>query len=269
MQKKSIVEIDTEGKVSVYDDLEIVKYDHIPVGAYGVVTIASMFSKQQYLVTKAVKIPNSSETIVGQHVDMNEIDKYFSEKSIAAHNDLGVINNLGYLYYGIQGSGKTTTMLSIADKLQKKMNARTFICSGLEDLIYIFKTVTLLREKCGEFLCVVVWDECEKDMEDYEGHVKSYMDGSDSINNVIFLAATNYLEKIPRTIRDRKSRFKYVIDVSGIDNEIVINEILHGMNSTLRNKISDVAIKRIVPQLKGSTVDDIKHKFLETVIFNS
>ena len=51
-----------------------------------------------------------------------------------------------------------------------------------------------------------------------EGLIKTFLDGSSSTNNTIFLAMTNYIERIPDSIKNRPSRFKYQIEIEEVSN---------------------------------------------------
>ena len=96
-----------------------------------------------------------------------------------------------------------------------------------------------------------------------ESIVKTILDGNSSIDNCIFLAATNYLDKIPEAIRNRPSRFKYVLDIEGIQNESEIVDILLPMIGGLfeHSEITEFALI-----LKGETLDFIKQFALDKIM---
>jgi hypothetical protein len=110
-------------------------------------------------------------------------------------------------------------------------------------------------------------DECEDMFEGYEDEVKAILDGVNTIPNSLFLAATNHIDKIPESIKDRPSRFGYVRDVSRLEHEDVILSILQVLNNDLTDdlKLEDDLIRSFVSELKSCTFDELKRFFTQKV----
>jgi len=73
---------------------------------------------------------------------------------------------------------------------------------------------------------IFIADEFERYAVDYESEMKNFLDGNESINNMLFLAATNYIDRIPDTLKERPPRFRIVEEVVGIKDKAVMKEIL-------------------------------------------
>jgi len=96
-----------------------------------------------------------------------------------------------------------------------------------------------------------------------EGILKTIMDGNQSIDNCIFFGATNYIDKIPDAVKCRESRYKYVLDIEGIQNPDDISEILAPFISDLF-KPEEITI--FANTLKGSTLDLIKQFAMDKIM---
>jgi DNA polymerase III delta prime subunit len=90
------------------------------------------------------------------------------------------------------------------------------------------------------------------------------MDGIKSIDNCMFFTATNYIDKIPKTIKERKSRIKYSIQATGINDLDVIEKFLK-INLESIDMDYDLT-KKDLEELKGSTVDDLKQLILDKIM---
>ena len=99
---------------------------------------------------------------------------------------------------------------------------------------------------------------------DFEQEMKTIMDGIKSIDNCMFFTATNYIDKIPKTIKERKSRIKYSIQATGINDLDVIEKFLK-INLESIDMDYDLT-KKDLEELKGSTVDDLKQLILDKIM---
>jgi hypothetical protein len=98
---------------------------------------------------------------------------------------------------------------------------------------------------------------------DSEPIIKSILDGALSIDNFMCMAATNYIDKIPDAIKHRLSRFKFSIEVKGIDDPEVVKAVI----STL---LKDIAVpqdvEKWVKELKTPTIDEVKQFCLDKIM---
>lgn len=242
-------------------------HDQVLPGFYSVKQDSLPFSTKRSLQTQSVKIPASALATSGMLVDLKAIGEKFGEKRIRVNKSLGINNQAGVLLHGIQGSGKSTTMNAIASHFIEKDGAVAIITQDYGDIMFAISFIEEAR-KINDFLAIIIIDECEDIFSDYEDDVKQLLDGNKSINNVVYLASTNYIEEIPDTIKGRPSRFDAVIDCSTLTEEDVIFFILKEMNSTLeeQDQLSEDEIRtELTPKCVNKTLDDLKHIFINVV----
>jgi energy-coupling factor transporter ATP-binding protein EcfA2 len=239
--------------------------DKLIPGFYKVHLKKSMFGEERTLQTTEHKIPNNSVKYCERFLDMEYLDKLFSERSKMIHQDLNLKVKVGYLLHGKQGSGKTTTMLTMSKLIVDKYQACVFSVSDSQDLSFILKVIEI-GNKISSFISVILFDECEDEFRHNEAYIKRVLDGDLTPDNTIFICSTNYIEQIPVTIKDRPSRFKYVTDVSLVAEEELVYSILCNMNLSLREeiKLKDEEIK-VLTRACGldKTIDQIKNMFTD------
>jgi SpoVK/Ycf46/Vps4 family AAA+-type ATPase len=199
--------------------------------------------------------------------DKDKIDNilvsFFNQEIHQKILKLGFCHKLGILLHGIEGTGKSTIIKYYSDYFIRNHNAIVF------HITYYYEEIT----KCWDFIqnvrkiqdnpIIIIFDEFDKQMEKNEAFLKTVIDGNMSIDNCIFFAATNYLDKIPKAMSERPSRFKYCLNIEGMQIEEDIVDIIHPI---LNELYDDFDIKQFAKHLKGSTLDHIKQFALDKLM---
>lgn len=227
-------------------------------------------TRKETLEEKKILLPKTAQDLGDTIVSREYLEKRYSSLYTKTLEKLGFPNKEGILLYGKQGSGKTTSALGVGKTLIETMNARVFIVSDRHSFIMIHDFIPGLRNTIKEdFISVILWDECESAMYNYEAEIKNLLDGPKSLNNCLYICSTNYIDIVPKTIKDRKSRFSIVKDVSNVSEPKIVEKILTNLNITGETKFSSAAIQswtEILCEEEGSTIDEIKHFFLDKVL---
>ena len=253
---------------SMFDTLKTVK--KITPGIYDV----SCIDHPEYGVTLK-HILNKESIKIYNFAEKNKIDDiiqaFVSTKVIEKLKKLEFLHKIGILLYGKEGTGKTTIVNYYSNKLILENSAIVFRIkySGyrLSEIIDFINNVRNIQDN----LIIVIFDEFDEFVkEGNEGLLKTFLDGSSSTNNTIFLAMTNYIEKIPDSLKNRPSRFKYKIEIEGIQSNIEIKSIIMNMIGDI---IDEENINKYSIELQGQTLDHIKQfcldKIMEITTYNS
>ena len=190
-------------------------------------------------------------------------DSFFNENTLNKITSLGFCHKVGVLLYGIEGSGKSTIIKYYCTKAIKKNNAIVFHIT--------YNGINI--SKCWDFVqnirriqnnpIIIVFDEFDQQMDSNEAFLKTVIDGNMSINNCIFFAATNYMDKIPKAMSERPSRFKYSLNIEGMELKEDIENIIKPLIGELLN---NEEINNICEELKGSTLDHIKQYCFDKIM---
>lgn len=179
----------------------------LPSGCYTVDSTMdgrNVFTKQFVATDNLIVVEDSvSEKIV------KEIEDFWNLKD--TFKKFGFVHKRGILLAGPPGGGKTVTLNLVINTVINKWNGvaiyvgRPFIAAKcLKDL----RTV----EKDRPVVCII--EDIDETIATYgESLLLDLLDGGSQINNVVFIATTNHVEKLEDRIVNRPSRFDTVLFV--------------------------------------------------------
>lgn len=171
------------------------------------------------------------------------INNEFIEHFIKTYNN--TTGNLGILFNGIKGTGKTVT----AEELCNRLELPVIIvksCKGEDDMLEFLATQI-------NFDCIFFFDEYEKKFKE-SSSVLSFMDGvHNSQYRKVFLLTTNELE-INSNLLGRPSRIRYVRSFGNLPEETTL-ELL---NDILIDKGAIEPVLDLIRQMQIVTVDLVK-----------
>lgn len=218
--------------------------------------------------TVILKTTSDKETVKMYDFDERAVleglfDVFFDENVVNKMGSLGFNHKAGILLYGKEGTGKTTIIKHYANKIVDEHGALVFYLSNASYLKDIWNFVVNVRA-IQDNPIVIVMEEIDTFLHDRkEGYLKVMFDGHESIDNCLFMATTNYIDSIPEAMKNRPSRFKYVMPIEGINKEEVIFDILSSMVGDMFEPTEIVDFAR---ELKGSTLDFIKQFGLDKIM---
>lgn len=191
--------------------------------------------------------------------DKDKIDSlfesFFNKDVRIKIETMGFCHKIGILLYGIEGTGKSSIIKYYCNHAINKHNAIVFhILYKKYQISQCWAFVQNIRRIQNNPI-IIVFDEFDQQMTENEAFLKTVIDGNMSISNCIFFAATNYLDKIPKAMSERPSRFKYCLNIEGMQ---VKNDIINIITPILNDVLSEEEINNIANELRGSTLDYIK-----------
>jgi SpoVK/Ycf46/Vps4 family AAA+-type ATPase len=187
---------------------------------------------------------------------LENLFKVFFNKSIVKKmKTLGFYHKVGIMLYGKEGTGKSTIIKNYINKIVKDHNGIVFYFTGVDGLTSCWEFIKKIRA-IQDNPIVVVFEEMDMYVvNNNEGYLKTIFDGNNAIDNLVIFGSTNYIERIPDAIKNRPSRFKYVLNIEGIQSEEEIYVILENMIGDL---FSEEELKEFSFTLKGKSLDFIK-----------
>lgn len=154
-----------------------------------------------------VELPNFTSRKV-----INEVNKFWDPKVRARYARYGMVYKRGILLHGKQGTGKTSIITQIMEDHVNK-GGIVFFCPSPGLLKAAANAIREIESKRdAKFL--VIYEELDALLSSNEGGFLSLLDGEDQIENVVYVATTNYLDRIPPRIKNRPSRFSSIIEVA-------------------------------------------------------
>jgi hypothetical protein len=120
-----------------------------------------------------------------------EVNKFWGLKGDFTH--LGFRHNRGILVFGPPGTGKSCLMQQVAESMINRGDV-IFFSKHLDSLI---EGLRAFREVEPERKLVVVLEDLDEYVTYSERDLLQLLDGDTSIDNVLYLGSTNYIERFP------------------------------------------------------------------------
>lgn len=166
-------------------------------------TLGIYFERHPINVDNLFCLPDSTSSRV-----ISQIQKFWTLES--HFRDYGFLWKRGILMWGPAGSGKTSTVQIISERFIKNQG----VVISVSDPSLASQGLTSLRriEPKRPLLCIL--EDIESIASTYgEPNLLSLLDGENQIDNVVFLATTNYPEKLDPRLVNRPSRFDIVTKI--------------------------------------------------------
>lgn len=168
------------------------EYDHSRAEPY--------FEIKEPITDDLIILPDSaSEEVIAA------VDDFWTKKDL--FHKYGFLWKRGVLLWGPAGSGKTCTVEIIAQNIV----AAGGVAMYMKDPNFGSFALDAFREVEPDRPMVVMLEDIDSIIDAYgDSAILNLLDGADQIENVLFIATTNYPEKLDKRIRNRPSRFDIV-----------------------------------------------------------
>jgi len=151
---------------------------------------------------------------------IEEIRKFWGKEAV--FQEMGFLHRRGYLFYGPQGTGKSSVVKQIMEDVVKR-GGLVFLCDNPK---FLNQALITLRQAEPKRHLVCVFEDIDAIISKYgEDDLLSVLDGANMIDRVLNVATTNYPERLDQRIVARPRRFDRVIKID-VPNEAIRREFL-------------------------------------------
>lgn len=210
------------------------------------------FSRKPLKSNRLIRFPDSaSDSVIEQIEKFWELEESFREDNIPYKR--------GILVYGPPGSGKTCTLRIVVENIINRggividFNYTSDFKEGYE----------VLRAVHPQMPLIVLMEDFDSILnKNSESEVLNLLDGMYGVDKIVFVATTNYPEKLGSRIMNRPSRFDKKIFIGMPSNEA--RELF--IRSKLVNE-NDEIIKQWVEDTDGMSIAHIHELYVATKKF--
>lgn len=154
----------------------------------------------------------------------------------------------GIMIYGPPGSGKSCTIKLLSKKLVEK-GGTVFYASNHP--IHLMKFLIDFSKIENNRKCIVIFEDIDSLIQAYGENVYlEILDSAKTINNALFIATTNYPDRLDPRIYNRPGRFSHVIKI-GLPSEVTRRAYLKAILKNHRD------VEEIVKETNGFTIDHL------------
>lgn len=214
------------------------------------------FRKHDFSIDNLLHLPDSaSEKVIKQIEKFWTLENHFRE--------YGFLWKRGILLWGPPGSGKTSTVqLITADIIKRGGIALSIYNPSLSAAgLHIMRKIEPKRP------IVAILEDVDAIVSRFgEAELLALLDGEQQIDNVVYLATTNYPQKLDYRIVNRPSRFD-VIEKIGMPNAAA-REVYLQAKSKLLSKNSKT-LKKWIEDTEGFSVAHLKELLIAVEVFQS
>ena len=183
----------------------------LPAGLYrcsGSPSTGPRLVRQTLCADETLALPNTVHGAL-----LSEFEAFWQRKNWFTGR--GFLHKRGIFLYGPPGSGKTSAVQLLVKDLVEKKDGIVLL---IEHPRLAGECLQLVREIEPTRPMIAILEDLDALVEDYgENEYLALLDGETQIDNIVFVATSNYPEKLDPRFTDRPSRFDvfYLMDMPG------------------------------------------------------
>ena len=193
-----------------------------------------------------------------------DIDTFLPARGL--YGSFGLTHKRGYLFWGPPGSGKTSLGMMLARRFIENAKGVVIYCG---DAGSFYQAVSIMRDVEPGRPSMYLIEEADKIVNNT--HCLSILDGELSIQGAVFVAMTNYKDKLPPRISNRPGRFDRVTLVQCPPEPVQIEYLRRiGLRGMSEAEALDTA-RQIVATLSGLQVSmaHLREAFISAVMMKN
>jgi SpoVK/Ycf46/Vps4 family AAA+-type ATPase len=232
----------------------------------GIYTTSYNMWKDEFYFTK---VSEKKEEVIdfkssNSHKVIEDIEEFWKNEEV--YRSFNLSYKRGILLYGPQGTGKSSVIQIICDKVIEAGG----IVVKMDNPLETARGMRQIREVQSKTPLVILMEDIDGIMEKHdEGMVLNILDGIEQTENIIYLSTTNYIEKLEDRVKNRPCRFDRKFKIDYLTEDDILLYLSHLVN---RNKdyCKDIDIQAWARDLANSklSVAHIREFFVSVVINN-
>lgn len=211
-----------------------------------------IFVPHRLVTDHLLRLPDSKSDFV-----ISEIERFWTLKEL--YTKFGLTYKRGFLLYGPPGSGKTCTVDIIVKQMVDRGGVVLIANTEPSDVI---RLIMRFRQVENDRPIIVILEDIDAYIKRWsETQVLSILDGEDSVDNVVYIATTNYPENLDARVINRPSRFDRVVHI-GTPNAAARKLYLESRKTGL----SDEEMNHWVAETDGFSISHLKELVIGVVV---
>lgn len=188
---------------------------------------------------------------------VTEMEKFLTPEKRKLFEKMGYIYKRSAFLHGLPGTGKTMLVNRIADLTVRRGGVVLFV----DDIRLLKLGFKALDDIQPDLLKLVILEEFDELAQKYETELLTLLDGQVQTNNVIYLATTNYVHKVPKRLY-RPGRFSSVIEMQFPTPKARKYYLEHKLGK-------DPIVPTLLEKTNGMSIDELKEIIQSVVLLEN
>ena len=121
---------------------------------------------------------------------------------------LGLLNKMAMLLWGEPGTSKSVTVYQI---VEYAIQNNWLVLDGGDAVTVLAQVMRNCRQIEPDRGIIVVWEEFDRLIQNYEHEILQLLDGADQLPNVLYVMTTNFIQNVPKRIFTRCRRIPFQV----------------------------------------------------------
>jgi AAA+ superfamily predicted ATPase len=217
-------------------------------------------TKRNIIMENVLPFPDKKISVI-----LDDIKMFWKSKDM--YFKYGYVYKRGLLMYGPPGCGKTSIIKLVTDVLIKEHDGIVINVRSSDDIYAYDEMMSMLREIEPDRPIIVIIEDVDNFVSVTDAQLVSkvlnILDGSMQLSNVVFLATTNFPERLEERVRNRPSRFDRRVYIGKPSADVR----RYYINTKIKKEDTDkIDVEKLVKLTDGYTIDHLKEVVLSVCV---
>lgn len=235
----------------------------IPEGLYEIIWDSPLqniiLKKQETKTDELFELPSPEIQSI-----LDDIKIFFDKKE--TYKKYNFVHKRGILLYGQPGCGKSGIIQLCTKNLIEKNKGIVINIKGEDDFNYFIDFISTIRSIEKDRPIIVIMEDIDSlvaNDRNATSKLLNILDGVKQVDNIVYIATTNYPEKLEERISNRPSRFDRRYKIEMPDEKIRESFIVNKLD---KKELKTINLEEWVEKTEGMSLSHLKEILISVIV---